>query len=102
MPKGVARQQGSSGELISHFSAVRLRVVGNGILRLTMYSLQDVESSTLPTITMATSTNRQPAVLANFIQQRASLEIKTTDINEWFRINRVIVFTKPLWADYPR
>ena len=100
MPLGTAKD-GSGGENIVHFNGVRMRVVGSGNLLMSLYSLDDVRSFTLVPFTLASTTRFEPFRLANFMEQRASLEIKTTAINEWFRINRVLVYAKPTFVDYP-
>jgi hypothetical protein len=92
---------GSHSEEILHFAGVRLRVTGSGNLRMTFFSLDDVDSSTLAPIAMQTSTGREPTRLANFISQRGMLQIQTTAINETMRINRIILFAKPIWSQYP-
>jgi hypothetical protein len=101
MPLGTALGSGSTGEAIIHFNAIRLRVVGTGQLRPTMISLQGVESQVLVPLTMSTTTDIQPTRLCNFIKQRAQLELKTTSLDEIFKINRIIVFAKPIFSDYP-
>lgn len=101
MPRGAALSHGSSGENITHFVAVRMRVQGFGNLKLTMFSIDDVQSQTLVDFPMTAVTNIQPTRLCNFIQQRASLEIGTTEINEWFRINRIILFSREHGSSYP-
>jgi hypothetical protein len=101
MPKGTARIQGSSGEYINHFNMIRMRVTGSGNLKLTLNSLQDVRQFQLADISMSSSTDIQPFRLANFQTQRASITIGTTNINEHFRINRIIVYSRPIEAEYP-
>lgn len=90
-----------TGENIAHFTAIRLRVVGSGNLRMSLYSLDDIRSTTLTPLVMSSATNIQPTVLANFIEQRASLEFKTTSIDEIFRINRILIYQKELFTSYP-
>jgi|SRR5215203_1758709 len=101
MPKGAALSELSSGESISHFAAIRMRVNGNGALQMTVYSLDDVKSKELVPFTMATTTRIIPTRLVNFMEQRACFEIKTTEIDESFRINRIIVFTRPVYTSFP-
>lgn len=101
MPKGSALTEGSAGEFISHTTGVRMRVVGAGNLQMTLFSLDDIRSQALVPFVMTAATNIQPFRLANFMEQRTALEIKTTLINEWFRINRIIVFQKPKFTMYP-
>ena len=78
-----------------------MRLVGEGDLQMRLLSLDEIETQTLVAFTMAATTNREPFRLANFNQQRAMLEVKTTVINEYFKINRIILFAKELWTDYP-
>ena len=101
MPQGTARPSGSSGEGISHFNAVRMRIVGIGDLKMTMYSLDDVKSKDLLAFTLSATSNIEPTRLTNFIEQRASLKGYTTELGEYFKINRIIIFSKELWSSYP-
>jgi hypothetical protein len=101
MPKGTSRSEGSSGENISHFHAIRMRVVGAGSLQMTLYSIDDIQNQSLVPFSLSATTHIQPTRLSNFIQQRASLEIKTTEVNEYFRINRIIVFCREYATSYP-
>lgn len=93
---------GSTGEAIQHLSHIRLRVVGNGILRHTVFSLDDVSQRTLPNLTMQATNNREPTKLANFVSQRIALQGMTTGLNEYFKINRIILFMKDYGSgEYP-
>lgn len=78
-----------------------MRIVGAGDLQMQLLSLDSVESQTLVPFTLSSATNREPFRLANFNQQRAMLKGITTEKDEIFRINRIILFFKPLWTDYP-
>jgi hypothetical protein len=101
MPKGAALSEMSSGENISHFAAIRVRVNGTGSLNMTVYSLDDVRSKTLVPITMQASTRIIPTRLVNFTEQRAAFELGTTAIDEKFRINRIVIFMKEVFTSYP-
>lgn len=101
MPRGAALSERSSGESISHFAAIRIRLNGTGILKMSVYSLDNVRSKTLVPFIMSTLTRIIPTRLVNFTEQRASFELKTTEIDEKFRINRIIIFTKEIYTSYP-
>ncbi len=96
-----AAKSGSVGENIQHFSHVRLRVTGNGVFRMTMYSLDDVRSKVVPTLTLASTTRFEPTKLTNFVEQRVSLKFETTAIDEYFKLTRLIIFTKEYGSEYP-
>lgn len=89
-------------EAINHYHSVRLRITGSGNLRGFFYSLDDVNSQTLAVLAMSATTNILPTILLNFKEQRAAVEFKTTEIDETFKISKMIVFMKPLWTSYPQ
>lgn len=97
-----SRNRASYGELINHIGFVRYRINGSGALKSTLYSLDDALSVDLANLTMATATNREPTVLSNFKQQRASLEFSVEQIDEYFKIQRIIIGLKPVATSYPQ
>lgn len=91
-----------TGEL-THFGAIRMRVLGSGNLQLSLFSLDETSNSaTLTDISLQSTTNREPTVLANFIDQYGQLEVKTTEINETFEISKIVIFVKPVASGYPQ
>jgi len=101
MPKGAALSEKSSGENISHFAAIRIRITGVGSLKMKVLSLDDVKAKTLVPLVMSRDNRIIPTRLVNFVEQRASFELKTSDIGERFRINRVVIFMKEIYTSYP-
>jgi len=101
MPKGAALSETSSGENISHFAAIRIRLNGVGNLKMSVYSLDNVRSKTLVPFLMQLQTRIIPTRIVNFTEQRASFELKTTELGERFRINRIVIFMKETATSYP-
>lgn len=101
MPVGAVTSEQSSGESTTHFSSIRIRLTGVGDLRLAVYSLDELTSKVLVPLVMADKARYAPTRLVNFVEQRASFELKTIDKNEKFRINRIVIFTKELYKSYP-
>lgn len=101
MPKGAALSEMSGGENITHFAAIRVRVTGTGNLRMAAYSYDDVRSKTLVPFVMASATRIVPTRIVNFLEQRASFEMKTTEIDEDIRVNRIVIFMKETFSSYP-
>ena len=97
----IGNQLGLSQEDLIHINAIRFRVQGSGSLQLRLIGLDSRLSQTLSPLTMETLPGREPQRLANFTNQRVQFELKTTEINEYFIINRIIVFAKPIWSEYP-
>lgn len=89
-------------ENIIHFDGFRIRVTGVGNLVSTFFSIDKINSQALSNIAMSVTTAREPTVLANFISQRALLRLEVTNINERASISRVILFSKPLWTQFPQ
>lgn len=101
MPKGAAISEASSGESVSHFAAIRIRLNGTGQLKMSVHSLDDIRSKALVPFVMQSQTRIIPTRLVNFMEQRASFELKTTEINEKFRINRIVIFQKEVFTSVP-
>jgi hypothetical protein len=94
----------SRGESINHFNGVRLRVIGDGDLQVAAYrpggENTDILDETLIPYPMVSPTSNQPVLGMNVRRQRISLEIKVEEINEWFQINRLVVFYKVLFTSF--
>ena len=91
------------GEFRTHFGAVRLRVLGTGNLKLKLIPLgTDNPPQDLVPIQMSQTTGRYPNQLANMIQQKAQLEIRTTEFSEVFLLKQVILYVKVVATGYPR
>lgn len=88
-------------ENIIHFGAVTMRVNGSGLMKMRWISLDDAVSQELIPFTMATSPGKEPSRLSNFVQQRARLKMYTTELDEYFQINRVVLFVKEIYSQYP-
>lgn len=101
MAKGSAASEGSLGENISHFAAIRVRVNGVGLLRMKVFSLDDERVKTLVPFPMAVTSRVIPTRIVNFVEQRASFELRTTGIDEKFRINRIVIFAKEVFTSHP-
>lgn len=90
---------------IYHCNAIRVRVTGSCSLRPKLLSLPDdvgvqVEKELVP-LDITTSTFKILERRTNFKQQRMQLELKTTEINEYFRISTTSIFIKYSSAGYP-
>lgn len=92
---------GSSQDNIVHYTSVRMRIIGSGELEMTMFSQDDVYSYVMVPFTMAATTNIRPNRLMNLLQQRASLQGLTDTKDEWFSINKIVIYAKEVFTDYP-
>lgn len=87
--------------LIHHFGAIRFRVKGSGNLKLRLLSLDEVYQNILVPLVITSLTNKELNRLSNFTQQRAKLEIKTEEINEYFEISKIVIYVTPVATNYP-
>jgi hypothetical protein len=99
MPSSAALS--GSQDNIVHYTSVRMRIIGSGLLDMVMFSQDDIFSSTLLPFTMHSATNIRPTRLMNFQHQRAYLKGSTDVINEWFSINKIVIYAKEVFVDYP-
>jgi len=90
-----------SGSNVIHFNAVRIRVVGSGNLDLQYQGLNNVLTQDLQPLVMAQTNSREMNRLCNFISQYGKLQGTTDEIDEYFRINSIVLYARPLWTDYP-
>lgn len=88
-------------ESILHFGAVTLRINGTGICRLTLIGLDESKTKVLNTLTIRTAPGNEPTVLANFNSQRARLRILTSTLDEYMKVNRVILWVKEVATSLP-
>jgi hypothetical protein len=92
----------ASDGVVNHFNAVRTRATGAGNMQMQLQSMDEVHTQTLANTALSLTTNREVTVLANFVDQRASVYIFTTNIDEIFEISRITVFLAPLQSSYPQ
>lgn len=97
----MAKRSSGGGEYEHHIVGVRLRVTGFGNLQLTLSDFDEVQAQQLADIPMQTLTRIEPTRLANFQSQRTRLEGQTTEIDEFFKISRIIIFSKAVAVEYP-
>lgn len=71
-----------------------MRIQGAGDMKLTWQSLDTVRTSDLAPLTMAENPGLEPFKLSNFIAQRAFLYGTTTVLNDFFSINKIIIYVR--------
>lgn len=99
----MARSSGVKGgaEYIHHVTGVRMRLSGTGNLQMSLSGLDDIRTYTMKPLAMSLTPGLEPTRLANFRSQRTRFNITTTEINEYFRISRIVIFAKASATSYP-
>lgn len=90
----------SLGELI-HVAAIQIRVTGMGAVIPTLFSYDEIESGNLNSIPIQPESVVEPVRLASFISHRCKLRLETTEINEVFKVNHIIIYHKPIYTQRP-
>jgi len=86
---------------INHFGGIRVEVNGSGNLDVGLYGHQDVQTSTPPNLSLSTSQGKELERLINFVDDFCSIKFSVDSIDEYFVINRIAVWAKPLWLRRP-
>ena len=94
-------KSGGLQENINHFAGVRLRVNGTGNLHITYESLDEILTKDLQPIVMVQNNRKEPLRLGIFVTQKSRIVLKTTDFDDVMRVNKLIVFLKPLYGEFP-
>jgi len=101
MPRGAIPSERSSGENIHHFSHLRMRIVGISDFRMVIHSMDYIRLKDLVPITVQVLNRIQPVRLVNFVEQRASLEFAHLAMDEYVKINRIVIYTKEIYTSHP-
>lgn len=92
---------GPGGEYVHHWTAVRLRITGTASLKMRLLGLDDIKTYTMLPLPITNTPGRELDRLCNIRSQRTRLELKTTEINEFINVSRILIFTKPSASSLP-
>lgn len=90
-----------AGGNILHVASLRIRVTGVGNLKTSLLGYDFVLSQERPGIPMKTTDAYEKVRLFNFISPETMVKFETTEKDEVFRLNRITVFVKQQWTEYP-
>lgn len=93
------------GIAINHFGIIQLRATGIGYLRCKLLSLpafddSQTEESLVPTL-LTGVTDRPITLLANNNSSGVQLELRTTELDDVFLVNKIFVYNKVVASGYP-
>ena len=87
----------SSGD-VCQVDAVRVRAIGSGNLKLTLYGLDNVRVKTLPDIALSSTPGKiYFRDVVEFDNERAALKFAVTTANDWFYVTSIGISIHPLW-----
>lgn len=68
---------------------------------MTLIGLDEVDTFEVTPLVMSLTPGREPTKLTNFNSQRARLRMGTDVIDEYMKINRVVLWIKPVATQFP-
>lgn len=83
--------------IINHFAGVRLRILGSGTLRITAYGLDRTISFGARDTVLSTLPGKEYSRLFDIKSEKCIVNLKMSNINEWFHINKFVLYYIPLW-----
>jgi hypothetical protein len=86
---------GASG--VTHFGAVRYRIVGSGVLDCFAYGLDNSPNQTLQGFTLSSTPGKDIVRWVNLVSEKGSFKFSVDAANEWFELYRLDIFGKSLW-----
>lgn len=92
----------TSGDCQTHINPVRIRTKGAGNLRVTLFDLGEIDNSELADGALSTTTGRSINLLSNFDGEKILLDIRTTELEEWFEISNIWAYVKLTAISYPQ
>lgn len=87
---------------VLHFTGTRIKASGQGSLHQLFQSLDYIQTEQLNDIILRTSNNLVPFSLANFIDQQANVRVYMDTIEDFMKIDQIIIFYKKLFTGYPQ
>ncbi len=83
-----------------HVVGVKMRVVGNGTLDMSLEGIGPTVGNMVG-FTLAATNPIEPTRLVNFQSQRTKFRASVDQVDEYFTISRIIIFVKPVSIEYP-
>lgn len=91
--------------LINHVNGVQIRVTGSGVLqsRLLAQAVNGVQpEKILADLDMDSITTPFSLIKANYKKPKAQYYFFTSEIDEYFEIEQITIFIKPVATSYPK
>ena len=76
-------------------------MVGTGDLMAVVHSMDYIKQKQLLPLHIFDKTRVQPNRIVNFVEQRVSFEFAHVVIDEFVKINRIVVYMKEIYTSHP-
>lgn len=88
-------------EYINHFTAIRMRLKGQGNILGTLYSYDEIQSDVLNPTPMSSVVDDPITLLADFTSYVGKLELSTHDFDDVMNISQILIYIKPVATSFP-
>lgn len=87
---------------ISHYAGTRIGMTGQGTIKQIFQSADYINTLQFGNVILRTSNNRSPFSLANFTDQHAALRVYMDQLDDYMRVDKIVIFAKPVFTGYPQ
>ncbi len=93
---------GKLGDIQSHINPIRIKVNGDGNLRVFLFTTENVTGTELNDEAMSLSNARSLNYLSNFVAEKCCLKLMTSEIDEYFIVSNIYAYVKPSVMSFPQ
>jgi hypothetical protein len=86
---------------IYHFTGIRVRIKGSGILQVTLSGVDGVQTANVPSLVLQNNPGRPLFRGFNYTSERCSVKLRTNQANEFLNMTHFTLFHKLLWSTRP-
>jgi hypothetical protein len=87
---------------VNQFGIVRLKAEGVGTLQVSVWGEDRLSYQDLNPVTLQAIPGKEYTNLSNYINERAAVKVQSNLADNWFRINRIVLFSRFYAAQRPR
>jgi len=88
---------GDNDDSVLHFTGVRVRANGSGILGVTVRGLDNALSATGESITLASASGKGLFSGFNFTSERASVKLRVFNSGDFYKLTKASIYVAPAW-----
>ena len=92
---------GLAPNALTHIGAIGFRIQGFGLLNLKLFGQDEVEYKSLPSLNLKCGPGKEFHVLTHFQSEKVALRIELSNIDEYFYINRINMYSNIIFNSRP-
>ena len=92
---------GNADEVVNHFTAIRLRIRGEGALKIAVRGLDSTYIIQLQGLSLSPAPGKPLTRGFNFVNERCSVKFQLDQPNEWMHMTKFALYVSGLWEQRP-